>query len=232
MTAATEITLAEEMLLAARKRDILTTPFLQSVMRGDCPAEVLRAYFVRLYVNASDFPRTIATVLGICRHPEVRRVLIGNLLEEEGVVRYAPGSGVTVDARRSHGALARRLLRKMEMSDAEIDALPPVMVARWFEEALAQKKWLGAFAYFAVGYEANVPATFAALITPLRERYGFDDEELEFLIEHVSADVRHGEESAELIASIATTDELRAQAIDGARRGGFGWWDLHRSLMR
>jgi len=54
----------------------------------------------------------------------------------------------------------------------------------------------------------------------------FSDQDLEFLYEHMTVDDRHGEEGAQLIASVATTDELRRQALEGARRGGSGWWQI------
>ena len=42
----------------------------------------------------------------------------------------------------------------------------------------------------------------------------------------MTVDDRHGEEGAQLIASVATTDERRKQALEGARRGGSGWWQI------
>ena len=35
-----------------------------------------------------------------------------------------------------------------------------------------------------------------------------------------------------MIADIATTDEARKQALEGARRGGRAWWELHRAHAR
>jgi pyrroloquinoline quinone (PQQ) biosynthesis protein C len=157
----------------------------------------------------------------------VKRSLLGNLLEEEGVVAYVPGQGVRIDRERAHTSLGRRFARAAGASDDEIDALtvPPV---RWFEERIRLGDWLGAFTYFSIGYEANVPETFRLLMTPLTQIYGFRDEDLEFLTEHFVADERHGIEAAYLIERITTTAESRARALEGARRGGRAWWEILR----
>jgi len=93
---------------------------------------------------------------------------------------------------------------------------------------LSDGNWLGPFAYIAVGTEANIPPTYRLLIPALVENYGFSEYNLEFLTEHVGIDDRHGLEGAMLIESVATTDEARRQALEGARRGGVGWWEILR----
>lgn len=229
MTADTEF--AAALLAAARRAPMATNPFVDAVIRGEASRDEIKAFAIFLTVIAADFPKRIAAVYTICEHQELKRSLLGNLLEEEGVVAYAPGEGVRIDRARAHTSLARRFAYAAGASDAEIDALvmPPV---RWFAERIRAGDWLGAFAHFSIGYEANVPETFRLLMDPLTRIYGFKDEDLEFLTEHFVADERHGIEAAYLIERIATTTEARARAMDGARRGGRAWWEILRLHLR
>ena len=229
MTADTEF--AAALLAAARRAPMETNPFVQAVIQGEVSREDIKAFAIFLTVVAAEFPKRIAAVLAICENDEVKRSLLGNLLEEEGVVAYVPGEGVRIDRERAHTSLGRRFARAAGASEEEIDALtvPPV---RWFEERIRIGDWLSAFTHFSVGYEANVPATFRALMDPLIRIYGFKEDDLEFLTEHFVADERHGIEAASLIERVATTDEARARAFEAARRGGRAWWKILRLHLR
>jgi pyrroloquinoline quinone (PQQ) biosynthesis protein C len=90
----------------------------------------------------------------------------------------------------------------------------------------ASENWIGPFAYIAVGTESSIPPTYRLLVPALSEHYGFSDRDMEFLYEHMTVDDRHGQEGAQLIASVATTEEAQRQALEGARRGGNGWWQI------
>jgi pyrroloquinoline quinone (PQQ) biosynthesis protein C len=205
-----------------------THPFLAALAEGRVSRDVVRRYAASLATVASGFPDRIARVLAICPEPEVRRSLLGNLLEEEGVVRYVAGHPLDVRDDRNHSVMARRFARAAGATDAD---LQPAGNSRWFTQALAANDWLGAFAYFAIGFEANVPATFRLVNATLQRHYGMGEHDLEFIIEHMSADERHGVESAELIERIATSEDAKARALEGARRGGAAWWALHRSFL-
>ena len=98
---------------------------------------------------------------------------------------------------------------------------------RWFHRALAAGNWLGPFAYIAVGTEANIPPTYRLLVPAFARALRILAMAIwNSLYEHMTVDDRHGEEGAQLIASVATTEEARRQALEGARRGGSGWWQI------
>lgn len=227
MTAVTE--LEESLLTVARVAPAEANPIVSGVVHGRLPIETIRRYAIAITAMAEVFPRRLAAVLSICDDPDVRRSLLGNLLEEEGVVGFVPAEGVRIDPERRHGEMARRFARAAGASDADIDAYPPQQ-ARWFAEAVRGGDWIGAFSFFAIGFEANVPATFRSLVEPLTVHYGFTPHDLEFLYEHFTADERHGNEAAHLIARAARNDARRARAFEGARRGGAAWWAFHRAL--
>lgn len=196
-------------LLAAGVAPMERHPFVRAVSEGTLSRDALRRYAVELAAAAKDFPNRITAVLSICTEPMVRQSLLANLRDEEG-----------------HDRMADRFARAAGASDEEL--AEPAARPTWHEAAVAAGDWLGAFAYFAIGYEANIPPTYRALMTPLVDRYGIAATELEFLTEHFEADQRHSTTSAELIASVARTSEARAKALAGARAGGIAWWHFHR----
>lgn len=221
MTAATEF--AQSLLATARTKPIETSGFVAAVLDGSASRAAVQAYARTIASLAVSFPRRLAAVFAICDDHEVRQSLLANLLEEEGVVAFSPETPLVVDPARAHGAMAKKFARAAGVDDvAEMPSAP------WFASAVDRGDWLGAFAFFSVGLEANVPATFRLLVNPLRDLYGFTDDELEFLTEHFVADERHGLEAAHLIARVATTEDARNRALTGARRGGIAWRTLHR----
>ncbi|HEX8253121.1 MAG TPA: iron-containing redox enzyme family protein [Thermoanaerobaculia bacterium] len=224
MKAATDF--VESLLAVSRVAPMAEHPFVRSVIDGSLSREALKRYAIDIASIAHVFPKRLAAVLSLCDDAAVRRSLLANLLEEEGVVAFVPAEGVRIVEARRHGVMADRFARAAGASDDELR--PEPTPARWFAEAIHRGDWLGAFSFFAIGQEANVPATFRALIDPLMKNYGIALEDLEFLIEHFEADERHGIESAHLIARIATTDDARSRALEGARRGGMSWWAFHR----
>jgi len=203
------VTFAAQLLAAGQVAPMERHPFVRAVSDGTLSRDALRRYAVELAASAKDFPSRIAAVLSICSEPAVRRSLEANLRDEEG-----------------HDLMADRFARAAGATDEEL--AEPAARPVWHDAAVAAGDWLGAFAYFAIGYEANIPPTYRALMTPLVERYGIGAGNLQFLTAHFEADVRHSSESAELIARVARTEEQRAQALAGARAGGVAWWHFHR----
>jgi pyrroloquinoline quinone (PQQ) biosynthesis protein C len=219
------VSFAEALYAAARPKPLETHPFITQVRNGDANAEEIRSFALHLASATESFVRALHAILSICPDPDVRHALISNVLEEEGTTGYVPGVGATFDATRHHPTMAKRFARAAGATDAAIAAFtvgPP----RWFQRALQVGNWLGPFAYIAVGTEANIPPTYRLLVPPFLSRYGFNDSDLEFLYEHMTVDDRHGEEGAGLIAAVATTQAAQQQALEGARRGGNGWWKI------
>jgi pyrroloquinoline quinone (PQQ) biosynthesis protein C len=219
------VSFAEALYAAARPHDIETHPFILRVREGVSTRDEIRSFALHLASATESFVRALHAILSICPDPLVRHSLISNVLEEEGMTAFVPGEGAKFDPERHHPTMARRFARAAGVSDADLHAFavgPP----RWFQRALAAGNWLGPFAYIAVGTEASIPPTYRLLVPAFQQRYGFNDRDLEFLYEHMTVDDRHGEEGAQLIASVATTDTARKQALEGARRGGSGWWQI------
>jgi len=212
---------------AARPFDMAASPFVQQVQRGTCERETLRKWAITIYAMAARFPRTLSAVLSVCEDRAVRRFILRNLAEEEGLVSFGAGGAAKFDDAMHHTTLAARFAQAAGASDDDLRAAR-VEPSRWFRAALDSGNWIGPTAFFSVGVEANVPRTFSLLIDPLARHYGFSSEALTFLVEHLGADERHGVEAADLMAAVASTPAMQEQALEGARRGGTSWWTFHR----
>lgn len=220
----------DELLAAARPREITTTPFLLALQAGTCHRATIQRYALHLHAAAIQFPRVLSDVLTFCDSEEIRKTVLGNLLEEEGVVSFSPGTGVVAIAERKHSAMSRRLALATAATEEQV-AAERISETRWFRDARTRGDWVGMFCFFAIGYESNVPRTFRIIHDALRTQYGFAAEDLEYLSEHFTADERHGRESAEAIAAVGT-EAQRARALEAARRGGMAWWMMHRQFAQ
>lgn len=216
----------EELLQSSANRiDANLHPFTCSIRDGVYPATGLKSYAADLAVTVSAFSRSLAAIFAHCEDPEVRRMLLENLLEEEGATSFQPEDGLIVDAKQRHSDLAWRFAR----AAGETADKPPhsTMIPGWFRRQLNAGHWLGPLAYVVIGYEANIPPTFRVLLEGFRQHYGFSEEDLAFFTVHTIADERHSAQGASVIVNAATTPELKRQALEGARRGASAWWQFH-----
>ncbi|HYE66489.1 MAG TPA: iron-containing redox enzyme family protein [Pyrinomonadaceae bacterium] len=216
----------EEQLLATASRfDNASHPFARGVRDGIYPRAGLHLYATELAAVVSAFSRSLAAIFARCDDAEVRRMLLENLLEEEGAVSFRPNDGLVVDPRRRHSDLARRFARAA--GAVEDDAHGRVKIPTWFIRELGEDRWIGPLAYVVIGYEANIPPMFRALLEGFRHHYHFTEEELAFFTEHTVADVRHSAQGAAIIAAAARDPVAQREALDGARRGASVWWQFH-----
>lgn len=205
-----------------RRRHAAPQTFLDLIDTGRCPRSVLGEYAMELAALAAGFPRLLGAMLAACEDREARRIIVANLLEEEG---WACEGGALRSNGMEHAALARRL--------ADTFGVPatqplPIVRNRWIVGELERGRWLGPLAFVTVGYEANVPAVFSRLTHALETRYGYTREQLAYLHLHVAADAEHGADGVEVLARAADTPDRAAEALAGARRGITAWYHLHR----
>lgn len=205
-----------------RRIDAAAMPFVRLVEAGDCPTELLGAYAMDLAALAAGFPQLLGGMLAACDRREARRIILANLLEEDG---WTAGPHGLVSNGLDHAALARELATTFGVPT---DRPLPVVRNRWIREQLQEGRWLGPLAFVTVGYEANVPAVFSRLVSALESRYGYSPAQLRYLRMHVAADAEHGADGVEVLASAADSPERAAEALDGARRGVTAWYHLHR----
>jgi pyrroloquinoline-quinone synthase len=71
-----------------------------------------------------------------------------------------------------------------------------------------------ATAALVIGLESQVPSIYKKQIVPLREVYGFTEDEIEFFDLHITSDEVHGERGYQIVLDCATTPELQQRCIE------------------
>ncbi|OLT40720.1 aldehyde dehydrogenase [Saccharomonospora sp. CUA-673] len=70
-----------------------------------------------------------------------------------------------------------------------------------------------------VGLESQVPSIYKKQIVPLRETYGFTEDEIEFFELHITSDEVHGERGFQIVLDHADTPALQQRCLKFVRWG-------------
>lgn len=201
---------------AIQRRHLLKHPFYQAWTKGELPIENLRSYAGQYYDFESNFPRYVAGVYAKETDGARRRVLLENLVDEEGRSpthpemwrKFATAIGAPDPALEPHRRLAGT--RALCAAYEQLAVRGPVAGG------------LGAL----YSYESIFPEVAREKARGLRAHYGLHSRDaLQFFKVHESADVAHSAaERALLDARIRGSPAARRQAEEGARRALGAWW--------
>jgi len=97
----------------------------------------------------------------------------------------------------------------------------------WCYAVAVRENFVVATAALVVGLESQVPAIYRKQTPILREKYGFNDEEIEFFDLHIVSDEIHGERGYSIVLKYADTPELQQRCLDIVRTGA----DMRRMYM-
>ncbi|MHB8351690.1 MAG: CADD family putative folate metabolism protein [Thermoplasmata archaeon] len=199
-----------------RRRHLLTHPFYTAWTAGELSLPTLRAYAGQYYHFERNFPRYVAAAYARLPSPGDRRVLLENLIDEEGRdpthpelwLNFAEGLGV----RRSAVARGRprpattELLRTYE--DLALRGSAP--------------QALGAL----YAYESIFPEVAAEKSRGLKAHYGISDPRAhEFFRVHTEADVAHAAaERGILDRTLRRDPRAQREALGATRRTVDAWW--------
>ncbi len=201
---------------AIRARHLLKHPFYRAWSSGELPMENLREYAKQYYHFEREFPRYVASAYSKLTDPVGRRVLLENLIDEEGRdpthpelwLQFANSIGVRRDAvvrsrPRPTTASLRRAYERMTFDGTAPEALGALY-----------------------SYESIFPEVAAEKSRGLRENYHITDPQAhEFFRVHTDADVAHsGAERKLLRRELQGHPRARNEALAAAERAMTGWW--------
>ena len=89
----------------------------------------------------------------------------------------------------------------------------------WCYATSMREHFVVATAAMVVGLESQVPSIYRKQIIPLREQYGFTEDEIEFFDLHITSDEVHGERGYQIVLDHATTPELQQRCLRFCRWG-------------
>jgi pyrroloquinoline-quinone synthase len=201
-----------------RERHLLKHPFYVAWSRGELPMETLRHYAGQYYQFEANFPRYVAAAYARLPDPADRKVLLENLVDEEG---RSP----------THPELWLEFARGIGAKTSKVRAATPTKGTKALLGAY-ETETLGGTAASALGalyaYESIFPEVAAEKSRGLRAFYGIQDASThEFFRVHTEADVEHSKAERAILRSVLTE---RPSTVREARRGVErslqGWWDF------
>jgi pyrroloquinoline-quinone synthase len=207
------MTTVRELDQLVRRRHLLRHPFYTAWSRGELPIETLREYAGQYYHFEVNFPRFVAGAYARVTDPASRRVLLENLVDEEG--RSPTHPELWLDFARAIGA-PRTLPRPAGPTRRLLSAY--------------ERHALGGSAPAALGalyaYESQFPEVAAEKSRGLRTHYGIRSKAAhEFFRVHTFADVEHSAAERRLLRDLLRSSPTAGRAAEkGLRDSLEAWW--------
>jgi len=194
-------------------RHLLKHPFYTAWSRGTLPLDTLRDYAGQYYHFERNFPRYVAAAYSRIERPEDRRVLLENLIDEEGRSPTHPelwadfgrAIGTSVFDRRPTPA-TRGLLGMYERNT--INGSPPAALGALY------------------AYESQFPRVAAEKSRGLREHYGIRSKRAhEFFRVHAFADLEHSAAERRILTHyLDRHPSAGTSALRATRDSLAAWW--------
>jgi len=199
--------------------NLLQHPFYQAWSKGELTREDLREYAAEYWHHVSAFPTYLSALHSRLPDGEMRREVLRNLAEEEGVdaATARPHSDLWMDFAAGMGA---------SRGEVEGRAVQPEMTALMatFRELMQEEKASAAMAAL-YAYESKVPAIAATKAEGLAEHYGTEGAAARYFTLHQTADVAHASVWRELIdKQLAGAPEDEEAALAAGERAAKALW--------
>jgi pyrroloquinoline-quinone synthase len=198
--------------------DLLKHPFYQAWSKGELTREDLREYAAEYWYHVSAFPTYLSALHSRLPDGEMRREVLRNLAEEEGVDAAArPHSDLWMDFASGMGATREAVTGR---------AVQPEMKALMatFRELMQEGTASSAMAAL-YAYESKVPAIAATKAEGLAAHYGTEGVAARYFTLHQTADVAHASVWRELIdKELAVSPEAEAAALAAGERAAKALW--------
>lgn len=162
--------------------DLLKHPFYQAWSNGELTREDLREYASEYWHHVSAFPAYLSALHSHLPDGKLRRVVLENLADEEGLNDGTPHSDLWMDFARGMGA-DETAVRERQIG-SETSAL-----LEYFRATMQTSPAAALAALYA--YESRVPAIARTKNDGLTHHYGADAVTRRYFTLHTTADVHH-----------------------------------------
>jgi pyrroloquinoline-quinone synthase len=200
--------------------DLLQHPFYTAWSRGELTREDLREYAAEYWHHVSAFPAYLSALHSQLPDGKLRRTVLENLADEEGMRDGTPHSDLWMDFARGMGANESEV-RARELAPETRDLI------QHFRTAMNQSPAVALAALYA--YESRVPAIAKTKAEGLdqhyAQHYGADEATRRYFTVHTTADVYHSQVWADaLTAELAAHPELTETALNAAEDAARTLW--------
>ena len=200
------VSFREEMVNAIKGKHSQMHPFTERWVKGELSRAQLGFWAAQHYHYVGKFSRWLGAVLSECDYEDVRDFLLENMWEEEMgtrhtdlLIRFAESCGVS----------------REQVINAEV--LPTTLALTTWCYQKSKGPFILAAAGLLVGLESQVPEIYKRNTPPLRAKYGFTADEVEFFTVHITADEDHAERGFQIVERYATSEADRAAVLQTIR---------------
>jgi pyrroloquinoline-quinone synthase len=190
-------------------------PFFRSWAKGELTKDAMKAYVQQHYNFVSNASRYYGIIYGLCPWWDARNFYLENLNEEEDpterhvdkLAKFGIALGMTVEESRTAPDLPTTAALKDFILNTTLT-----------------RGTLHATAVIIVGLESQVPQLYEPIVPALRDTYGFTDDEIEFFLLHITADVEHGEKGFQILLEHTEDHQTQLDVIETVREAAKKRW--------
>ena len=210
-------------------------PFFGALAEGRLPLRSLGVYLAMHY----QFVQRALASLGVLytrfyAHEDVRKAVVENLAEEEGLKAIPREGHVPHD----HNELIVRFCTAAGLAEHEVRGMQ--MTPAWWGRSLhyyqtVLQEPIGVILAMQSTQEGQQPALNSEVVLPaLARHYGFPPRspEIEFFTEHAEADIEHSRRQADLCARYLDTGATKTRALEVAAQACMLRWASITDLYR
>jgi pyrroloquinoline-quinone synthase len=204
--------------------DLLQHPFYQAWSNGELTRDELREYASEYWHHVSAFPTYLSALHARLEDAPLRRTVLENLADEEGLPATRPHSDLWMDFAAGMGADAAAVRDR---------ALQPETTALivHFRDAMQAAPASALAALYT--YESRVPAIARTKADGLKQHYTADMATSRYFALHQVADVYHAKVWRDAIeAELAAHPEETEPALDAAEATAAALWNTLSGIER
>ena len=196
--------------------DLLKHPYYQAWSKGELTREDLREYASEYWHHVSAFPAYLSSLHSQLPDGKLRRMVLENLADEEGLEDGTPHSDLWMDFARGMGAFEEEV--RSRKIGPETQALLDHYRATMHHSPAAALTALYA-------YESRVPAIAKTKAEGLAQHYSTDAATRRYFTVHTTADVHHAAVwRYALAAELATHPEETEAALEAGEAAARALW--------
>lgn len=204
--------------------DLLQHPFYQAWSRGELTRDELRDYASEYWHHVSAFPTYLSALHTRLEDAPLRRTVLENLADEEGLPAGRPHSDLWMDFAEGMGADASAV------RDREIQPEVASLIAH-FRTAMSGTPAAALASLYT--YESRVPQIARTKAKGLREHYSATEPAARYFTLHQTADVYHAKVWRDAIEHELTAHpEQAADALDAAEATAAALWNALTGIER
>lgn len=204
--------------------DLLQHPFYQAWSKGELTRDELREYASEYWHHVSAFPTYLSALHTRLEDAPLRRTVLENLADEEGLPAGRAHSDLWMDFATGMGA---------DAADVHKRAVQPETMALIGHFRTTMQTSPAAALAALYTYESRVPAIARTKAEGLKQHYGADAATARYFTLHQTADVHHASVWRSAIeAELAAHPEEANDALDAAEATAAALWNTLSGIER